>query len=90
VAIYSYASTSVYGTDDYYAHPDAQSTLPRQPYASDPKDLNSLSQRAQEFNRSFWDLLSHAGTYTDPVTQAAVPTVPVFTAPAAIPVLPWK
>ncbi|MEP7104544.1 MAG: family 10 glycosylhydrolase, partial [Chloroflexota bacterium] len=46
VAIYSYASTSVYGTDDYYAHPDAQSTLPRQPYASDPKDLNSLAQRA--------------------------------------------
>jgi len=90
VAIYSYASTSVYGTDDYYAHPEAQSTLPRQPYASDPSDLDSLAQRAREFNHSFWDLLSRAGTYTDPVTLAAIPTLPVFEVPAAIPILPWK
>ncbi|HEX6350920.1 MAG TPA: family 10 glycosylhydrolase [Candidatus Dormibacteraeota bacterium] len=90
VAIYSYASTSVYGTDDYYAHPDAQDTLPRQPYASNPKDLNSLAQRAAEFNRGFWDLLAKPGAYTDPVTEAQIATRPVFTAPAAIPVLPWK
>ncbi len=80
----------MYGTDDYYAHPEAQSTLPRQPYASDPSDLDSLAQRAREFNHSFWDLLSRAGTYTDPVTLAATPTLPVFEVPAAIPILPWK
>jgi uncharacterized lipoprotein YddW (UPF0748 family) len=90
VAIYSYASTSVYGTDDYYAHPEAQITLPRQPYAADPKDLNSLAQRASEFNRGFWDLLAKPGAYTDPVTATHIATQPVFTAPAAIPILPWK
>ena len=68
----------------------AQQTLPRQPYAADPKDLSSLTQRASEFNRGFWDLLAKPGAYTDPVTAGRITTQPVFTAPAAIPVLPWK
>jgi uncharacterized lipoprotein YddW (UPF0748 family) len=36
VAIYSYASTSVYGTSDFYDSADLSSSLPRQPYAGRP------------------------------------------------------
>jgi uncharacterized lipoprotein YddW (UPF0748 family) len=86
VAIYAYASTSVYGTDDYFADEAAAATLPRQPYAQSLDGLG-LSARAAEFNRSFWRLLSQPGQYRDPV-KGAVATQPVFPAPAAVPGLP--
>jgi uncharacterized lipoprotein YddW (UPF0748 family) len=86
VAIYSYASTSVYGTDDYFADAAAAGTLPRQPYAGG-LDAAALTARADQFNRSFWSLLSRPGEYRDPV-KGPVATQPVFPAPAAIPNLP--
>jgi len=88
VAIYSYASTSPYGTSDYYADPEAASRLPRQPYAGG-LDAFGLRQRADQYNRSFWRLLTAPGSYNDPVV-GAIATRPVFTEPAAVPVLPWK
>ena len=88
VAIYSYASTSLYGTDDYYRDPEAAASLPRQPYA-EGLDGPGLAQRAQRFNAQFWTLLTTSGSYTDPV-QGRVDTQPVFTRAASVPQLPWR
>ena len=88
VSIYSYASTSVYGTSDYYADADAASTLPRQPYGSS-LDAQGLKARADQFNRTFWPLLTAPGVYDDPVV-GVIPTKPVFKGQASVPSLPWK
>jgi len=88
VAIYSYASTSPYGTSDYYDDPEAASRLPRQPYAAG-LDTSGLKRRAEQYNRSFWRLLTAPSSYNDPVV-GAIATKPVFTEQTAIPVLPWK
>ena len=84
VALYSYASTSVYGTDDYYDDPDLQATLPRQPYA-EGLDKLALLNRAHDFNRLFLDALAAPGSYTDPATKTLFTLNPVFPRPAAIP-----
>jgi uncharacterized lipoprotein YddW (UPF0748 family) len=88
VAIYSYASTSLYGTSDYYDDSDAAAALPRQPYAAG-LDAAGLRLRAEQFNDAFWDLLTARGSYTDPVA-GSIPTRPVFTGRPAVPTLPWK
>ena len=88
VAIYSYASTSLYGTSDYYDDPEAASTLPRQPYARG-LDASARKARGDQYNRSFWRLLTAPGSYNDPAI-GAIETKPVFTEQAAIPALPWK
>jgi uncharacterized lipoprotein YddW (UPF0748 family) len=84
VAIYSYGSTSVYGSDDFYASSDLASGLPRQPYAGGIADQSGLIARAQTFNDSFMNQLSRADSYTD-VKLGLVHTQPVFTEPAAVP-----
>jgi len=83
VAIYSYASTSLYGTDDFYLAPNDQGYLPRQPYApsSDPQ---YLFNRALQFNEWFYTALSAPSTYQDPALGKVV-TSPVFLRPAPIP-----
>jgi uncharacterized lipoprotein YddW (UPF0748 family) len=83
VAIYSYASTSLYGTDDYYLAPQDQGYLPRQPYApnSDPK---YLVDRAKQFNEWFYTALSAPTSYDDPAL-GKVATSPVFLKPAPLP-----
>src|SRR5207248_1024436 len=53
VAIYSYASSSVYGTDDFYTAPDLAAGLPRQPYAGGLTTEADLASRARTFNESF-------------------------------------
>lgn len=83
VAIYSYASTSLYGTDDFYLHPDDQGYLPRQPYAPD-RSPAALAARAAQFNGWFWTALSQPSSYTDPAL-GTVSTRPVFTAPVGVP-----
>lgn len=88
VALYSYASTSLYGTSDYYEDPESAAALPRQPY-SGGLDAAGLARRAQRFNTDFWPLLTAPGSYDDPV-QGRVQTRPVFTRPAPVPQLPWK
>lgn len=88
VAIYSYASTSLYGTDDYYTDPDAAATLPRQPYAAG-LDEAGLRQRAEQANADFWPLLTAPGAYQDPVL-GSVATQPVWSEWPAVPALPWK
>lgn len=87
-AIYSYASTSLYGTDDYYANRQAASSLPRQPYAAG-LDAAGLRSRADRFNDDFWRLLVAPGSYVDPVV-GRVETEPAFTRPAPIPDPPRK
>ncbi|MDQ6691951.1 MAG: family 10 glycosylhydrolase [Candidatus Dormibacteraeota bacterium] len=83
IAIYSYASTSLYGTDDFYLSPGDQGYLPRQPYApsSDPK---VLLERAKAFNEWFYTALSSPTTYQDPAL-GKVSTTPVFLGPAPLP-----
>jgi uncharacterized lipoprotein YddW (UPF0748 family) len=88
VAIYAYASTSPYGTDDFYTDPDLASILPRQPYADSPEP-HQLAARARTYNEWFWSLLSRPDYYRDPA-RGWVATQPVFTQPAAVPALPWK
>jgi uncharacterized lipoprotein YddW (UPF0748 family) len=83
VAIYSYASTSLYGTDDFYLAPLDQGYLPRQPYASDT-DPKALADRAAKFNEWFYTALSAPSNYLDPAL-GKVPTTPVFLKPAPIP-----
>ena len=83
VAIYSYASTSLYGTDDFYLSPLDQGYLPRQPYAPDT-DPKALADRAAQFNEWFYTALSTPSTYTDPAL-GKVPTTPVFLKPAPVP-----
>ena len=83
VAIYSYASTSLYGTDDFYLAPLDQGYLPRQPYApsTDPK---YLADRAARFNQWFYTALSEPSSYQDPAL-GKVSTTPVFLNPAPLP-----
>ena len=83
VVIYSYASTSVYGTDDFYLAPLDQGYLPRQPYAPNP-DPQVLFDRALQFNEWFYTALSMPSTYLDPALGKVV-TSPIFLKPAPIP-----
>ncbi|MGA7911326.1 MAG: family 10 glycosylhydrolase [Candidatus Dormiibacterota bacterium] len=87
VAIYSYASTSVYGSDDFYTSPDLAAGLPRQPYAGGIATPAGLEQRAQAFNSWFITQLSQPDYYRD-VKLGWVATQPVFTLPALVPALP--
>ncbi len=87
VAIYSYGSTSVYGTDDFYGSPDLAAGLPRQPYNGGLKDQAALAQRARTFNDWFITQLSQPDYYRD-VELGWVRTTPVFTQPALVPSLP--
>jgi uncharacterized lipoprotein YddW (UPF0748 family) len=84
IAIYSYGSTSVYGTDDFYGSPDLAAGLPRQPYNGGITDQAGLIERAHTFNSSFMTELSQPGYYLD-VQLGLVATVPVFTQPALVP-----
>jgi hypothetical protein len=86
IAIYSYGSTSVYGTDDFYGSTDLAAGLPRQPYSGGIKDQAGLVERARTFNSSFITQLSQPDFYFD-VQLGRVATAPVFTQPAQIPVL---
>lgn len=83
IALYSYASTSLYGTDDFYLSPNDQGYLPRQPFApsTDPK---ALAERARLFNDWFYTALATPTTYQDPAL-GRVATTPIFLAPAPIP-----
>jgi len=83
VAIYSYASTSVYGTDDFYLAPLDQGYLPRQPYAPNT-DPQYLFDRALQFNEWFYTALSTPSNYQDPALGKVL-TSPVFLKPAPIP-----
>jgi hypothetical protein len=87
VAIYSYASTSVYASDDFYGSPDLASGLPRQPYSGGITDQPGLLARARSFNDLFMNQLSHADSYQD-VQLGRIGTQPVFTQPAPVPGLP--
>jgi len=86
VAIYSYASTSVYGTDDFYGSPDLASGLPRQPYSGGITSDVGLAGRARTFNEWFMTQLSQPDYYRD-VQLGWVATQPVFVQPAPVPVL---
>ena len=84
VAIYSYASTSVYGSDDFYANKDLAGGLPRQPYAGGITDEPGLVARALSFNDQFMSQLARAGSYTD-VQLGVIATQPVFPQAAPVP-----
>jgi len=86
IAIYSYGSTSVYGTDDFYGYPDLAAGLPRQPYRGGIQDQATLAMRAHTFNDWFMTQLAQPDYYRD-VQRGWVPTVPVFTQPALVPIL---
>jgi len=86
VAIYSYASTSVYGTDDFYGSSDLASGLPRQPYAGGITTDAGLAARARTFNEWFMTQLAQPDYYRD-VQYGWVATQPVFTQAAPAPVL---
>ena len=86
VAIYSYASTSVYGTDDFYASSDLARGLPRQPYAGGITTDAGLAARARTFNEWFMTQLAQPDYYRD-VQLGWVATHPVFTQAAPVPVL---
>lgn len=87
VAIYSYASTSVYGTSDFYDSHDLASGLPRQPYADGLSGEGALAQRADQINDWFMTQLSVPAYYHD-VLLGRVHTQPVFTLPAQVPAVP--
>ncbi len=87
VAIYSYASTSVYGTNDFYDSPDLASGLPRQPYDDGLASEPALAQRAQNLNDWFMTQLAVPAYYHD-VALGRVHTEPVFTLPAEVPAVP--
>jgi hypothetical protein len=84
VAIYSYGSTSVYGTDDFFANADFAAGLPRQPYYGGLTQRESAAVRARAFNNSFMTQLSRPDLYWD-VQLGWVATQPVFTVPAEVP-----
>jgi uncharacterized lipoprotein YddW (UPF0748 family) len=84
VAIYSYGSTSVYGTDDFYANSDFAAGLPRQPYYGGVTRREPADVRARAFNNSFMTQLSRSDMYWD-VQLGWVATQPVFTLPAEVP-----
>jgi uncharacterized lipoprotein YddW (UPF0748 family) len=84
--IYSYASTSLYGTEDYWGDAQSAADLPRQPYGAG-LDTTALAIRAGQFNQHFWSLLTQPGSYTDPAL-GPIPTQPAFTRPAPVPAHP--
>jgi hypothetical protein len=84
VAIYSYASTSVYGNSDYYGSADVYSSLPRQPYAGTTIGQAGLGRRAKLLNDWFMTQLSQPAYYSD-VQLGRVHTQPVFAIPAQPP-----
>jgi uncharacterized lipoprotein YddW (UPF0748 family) len=86
IAIYSYGSTSVYGTDDFYGYPDLAAGLPRQPYSGGIKNQAALAMRARTFNDWFMTQLAQPDYYRD-VQLGWVSTAPVFTQPAPVPML---
>ncbi len=88
VALYSYASTNVYSTDDFYTNPALAAGLPRQPYTFS-WDPDFLVMRAREFNNIFYGSLSQPSSYPDP-SLGEIPTAPPFPDLAPVPVLPWK
>jgi uncharacterized lipoprotein YddW (UPF0748 family) len=87
VAIYSYGSTSVYGTDDFYGNSDLAAGLPRQPYYGNVTARESAATRARAFNNSFMRQLSRADLYWD-IQLGWVATQPIFTQPAEVPAVP--
>ncbi|MEO8744190.1 MAG: family 10 glycosylhydrolase [Candidatus Dormibacter sp.] len=87
VAIYSYGSTSVYATSDFYDSPDLASGLPRQPYADGITTEAGFEQRAETLNDWFMSQLAVPAYYHD-VALGRVHTEPVFTVPAQVPVVP--
>jgi uncharacterized lipoprotein YddW (UPF0748 family) len=87
IAIYSYQSTSVYGSDDFYADPNLAAGLPRQPYFDGIQSGRALAQRARTFNDWFMTQLSQPDYYRD-VQLGWVRTTPVFVQPAPVPILP--
>jgi uncharacterized lipoprotein YddW (UPF0748 family) len=87
VAIYSYASTSVYGTSDFYDSPDLSSALPRQPYAGAAIGEAGLVGRAELLNDWFITQLSQPAYYSD-VQLGRIQTQPVFAMPAKPPAVP--
>jgi uncharacterized lipoprotein YddW (UPF0748 family) len=89
VAVYSYASTSPYATDDFYRNRAAADRLPRQPYARD-WDPAALLERAREFNEWFYEALSEETEYVDPAWEREIHTTPPFPTPASAPRFPWK
>jgi uncharacterized lipoprotein YddW (UPF0748 family) len=86
VAIYSYGSTSVYGSDDFFGSPDLAAGLPRQPYAGGITSPAGLASRARTFNSWFMTELALPDLYPD-VQIGWVTTHPVFTMPAHAPTL---
>lgn len=87
IAIYSYASTSVYSNSDYYNSAQMAAGLPRQPYYAGISHRESPAARGRLFNSAFMNQLSRADMYWD-VERGWVRTKGVFTRPAAVPVLP--
>jgi uncharacterized lipoprotein YddW (UPF0748 family) len=89
IAIYSYASTSPYATNDYYDNPSLAAGLPRQPYF-DGRDRRALVARAQLYDGWFWTQLSQPAYYWEPALGTTIRTQPLFTDLAPIPDLGWK
>lgn len=87
IAIYSYASTSVYGNSDYYNSAALAAGLPRQPYYAGISHRESPTARARIFNNDFMNQLRGPDMYWD-VERGWVVTKGVFTRPAAVPSLP--
>lgn len=84
VALYAYASSSLYASDDLSDPTKAPATkLPRQPHAYLPA-LNDV----------FYRMLSRGGGYPDPrgdtINSVFYESPAVFTAPAPVPEMPWK
>ena len=86
VAIYSYGSTSVYGSDDFYTSKDLAAGLPHQPYFDNIRDARALVLRARVFNDWFMTELSAPYSYPD-VARGWVGTHPVFVQPARPPAI---
>lgn len=87
VAIYSYASTSVYGNSDFYGSTALAAGLPRQPYYGNVTRREPADVRGRAFNNSFMTELAHPDIYWD-IERGWVATKPVFTRPAEVPALP--
>lgn len=88
MAVYAYASTSVYASDEFYGNPEAAGRLPRQPYTYN-WDPQFLIARAREFNDWFYGALAEPSSYPDPAL-GEIETSPPWVGRACVPVLPWK
>ena len=88
MAIYAYASTSVYASGELYGNPEAAGRLPRQPYTYN-WDPQFLIARAREFNDWFYGALAEPSSYPDPAL-GEIETSPPWEDRACVPVLPWK